>query len=428
LNAESLLAQLESLGVELLADGERLRVRAAPGQISDEFKAGIAEFKPQLLALLARRAVPAAVAAPEGEFPVSFGQRRLWFLDQLEPGNAAYHLGASSVIPTSVDAVAMEAAINDVVQRQAALRTVFREVDGEPLQVVRPFEPQPLRVVDLSALPPAERQQAAQRATRDEAARAFDLTQGPLFRGALLRLADDSHRLLFTLHHIVCDGWSLGIFLADLRTTYEARLAGTVAVLPPLGLHFGCHAARERERLSGEALDTLLAYWRGHLGGAAPTLDLPTDRPRPRERSFGGASVPFALSPALSEALRTMARSERATLYMVLLTLFKVLLSRLSGQADIVVGTPVANRPTPELEALIGMFVSTLPIRSQLSPELGTRCWRKCATTSSTRRRMASCPSRRWSKYCAPSAAWPGRRSSRSCSRCRTHRWHRSSK
>ena len=178
---------------------------------------------------------------------------------------------------------------------------------------------------------------------------------------------------MFTLHHIVCDGWSLGIFLSDLHATYEARLAGSQAALPPLALHFGRHAARERERLAGAALDQLLAYWRGKLGGAAPTLDLPTDRPRPRQRSFGGAGVSFSLSPALSDALRSFARSERATLYMVLLAFFKVLLSRLSGQNDIVVGTPVANRPTPELEALIGMFVSTLPIRTELAPEQGMR-------------------------------------------------------
>jgi amino acid adenylation domain-containing protein len=373
LNAQSLLAQLESLGVGLVVDGDRLRVRAAAGQLSDELKAGIAQFKPELLALLAARSAPDAPVAPEGEFPVSFGQRRLWFLDRLEPGNSAYHLGAAHHIGTAVDVAVMEAAINDVVQRQAALRTVFREVDGEPLQVVRPFEQRPLRFVDLTQLPPVERRAAADRATRDEALRPFDLAEGPLFRAALLRLDDQQHQLLFTLHHIVCDGWSLGIFLSDLHATYQARLAGNQAAMVPLALHFGPYAARERERLSGAALDQLLAYWREHLGGAAPTLDLPTDRPRPRQRSFGGAGVSFSFTPALSDALRTLARSERATLYMVLLALFKVLLARLSGQNDIVVGTPVANRPTPELEALIGMFVSTLPIRTVLEPEQGMR-------------------------------------------------------
>jgi amino acid adenylation domain-containing protein len=373
LNARDLLDQLEALGVALAADGDRLRVRAAPGQLSDELKAGIAQHKSELLVLLSARGMPVAAAAPEGEYPVSFGQRRLWFLDRLEPGNSAYHLGAAHRIDAAVDVAVMEAAINDVVERQASLRTVFREVDGEPLQVVLPFAPQPLRVVDLSQLPPAERQAAAERATREEAMRLFDLAEGPLFRAVLLRLGAQQHQLLFTLHHIVCDGWSLGIFLSDLNATYAARHSGSPAALAPLTLHFGRHAAREREHLSGAALDRLLAYWRGKLGGAAPTLDLPTDRPRPRQRSFGGAGVSFSLSPALSDALRNFARSERATLYMVLLALFKVLLSRLSGQNDIVVGTPVANRPTPELEALIGMFVSTLPIRTELAPEQGMR-------------------------------------------------------
>ncbi len=368
MNPESLLAHLDSLGVRLTADGERLRVTAAPGSLSDECKALIGEHKPQLLVLLAARSDGA-----EGEYPVSFAQRRLWFLDQLEPGNSAYHLGAAHGIDSTVDVAAMESALNDVLRRQSALRTVFRAVDGEPMQVVRPFQPIPLVLVDLSDLPAPDRDEVERRHTRDEAARPFSLANGPLIRTTLLRLGNSRYQLLFTLHHIVCDGWSLGIFLENLHVAYAARLAGTAPVLPPLTIHFGAHATRERATLSGATLDNLLSYWRGRLISASPTLELPTDRPRPRLRRFDGAVVTFALTPALSEGLRALARSEHASLYMTLLAVFKTLLFRYSGQSDIVVGTPVANRPTRELESVIGMFVGTLPIRSDLTPDLGLR-------------------------------------------------------
>jgi aspartate racemase len=352
------------MGVLLSVEGARLRVNAPQGQLDDELKAQIAQQKGQLLELLAN-----AAAAPEGRYPVSFAQRRLWFLNQLEPDNAAYHLGAKHFIAAAVDAPCLEAAVNDVLQRQAALRTVFAEVDGEPVQVVRPFEPQPLMMHDLSALPGRERDETAARLVLDEAVRPFDLVRGPLFRAALLRVAPDAHVLLFTVHHIVCDGWSLGLFLSDLQTAYEARAAGHAPTMPPLPLHYSAYAAAERERLAGPTLAPAIDHWRQRLAGAAPTLDLPTDRARPSQRTFGGASVTFEFSPALSDALRAMSRRERVTPYMTLLALFNVLLSRLSGQTDIVVGTPVANRPTPAHEQLIGLFVSTLPIRSDLSED-----------------------------------------------------------
>ncbi|HVQ05684.1 MAG TPA: amino acid adenylation domain-containing protein [Burkholderiaceae bacterium] len=368
MSAPALLAQLESLGVRVTADGERLRVSAAAGQLTDDLKASIAQAKPQLLALLAQRG-----CGRGGEFPVSFAQRRLWFLDQLEPGNSAYHLGASHRITTTIDVAAMVEAVNDVVRRQDALRTVIDQARGEPVQVVRPFESQPVPLLDLSQLPTAQRDAEQRRLTREEASRPFDLARGPLFRAALLRLAADDHVLLFTMHHVVSDGWSLGIFLSDLHVAYEARSAGRAPAFVPLQLSYGEHAARERATLSGQTLDDLLAYWRGRLGDASPTLALPTDRPRPNRRSFEGAALNFALSPEVSDGLRALARSERATLYMTLLAVFNVLLHRYSGQRDIVVGTPVANRHASEVERVIGMFVGTLPIRSDLEPGLAWR-------------------------------------------------------
>ncbi len=368
MSAQALLAQLDALGVQMAADGDRLRVSAAPGQLTDELKASIAHSKAQLIELLTSRSRGGA-----GEFPVSFGQRRLWFLDQLEAGNSAYHLGASHRIGVRVDVPAMQAAIDDVVRRQSALRTVFRAVDGEPVQVVRGFEPQPLPLHDLSSLTPDERAAEQRRLTHEEAARRFDLERGPLFRTALLRLADDDHVLLFTMHHAVSDGWSLGIFLADLHVAYEARAAGRAPAFAPLALHYGEHAARERATLTGSTLEHLLTYWRGRLASASPTLALPTDRARPARRTFEGAALHFALPAPLAEGLRALARAEHATLYMTLLAIFKVLLYRLSGQPDIVIGTPVANRNASDVEHLIGMFVGTLPIRSDLDAHVGWR-------------------------------------------------------
>lgn len=368
MNAEGLLAELEALGVRLSVDGERLRVNAATGALTGELKARIGELKPQLIALLAARR-----PGPEGEYPVSFAQRRLWFLAQLEPGNSAYHLGAVHRIHAPIDSAAMESAINDIRQRQPALRTVFRAVDGEPLQVVGPFAAAPLPLVDLSALPDERREAERLRLTREEAARPFDLAAGPLFRATLLRLGSDRYELLFTLHHIVCDGWSLGIFLADLHVAYAARVAGRAPAFTPLARHFGEHAAHERATLTGPTLTRLVDYWRTRLASASPVLELPTDRPRPRQRSFGGAALDFTLSVEVSDALRALARRERATLYMTLLAVFKVLLFRCSGQTDIVIGTPVANRHASEIENVIGMFVGTLPIRSDLTPELPFR-------------------------------------------------------
>ena len=364
MSAVQLLARLRAMGVLLSAEGERLRVSAPHGKLDDELKSQIAQHKGPLLKLLAEAAV-----APEGRYPVSFAQRRLWFLSQLEPDNAAYHLAAWRFIAGPVDALCMEAAVNDVLQRQASLRTVFSEVEGQPMQVVKPHERQPLVMHDVSTLPEGERLEAVTRLAREEAARPFDLARGPLFRASLVRIAPDAHSLLFTVHHIVCDGWSLGLFVSDLQTAYDARAAGHAPTMPPLPLHYSAFASAERERLAGPALVPLIGHWRKRLAGAAPMLDLPTDRARPSQRDFGGASLSFEFSPGLSEALRGLSRRERATPYMTLLALFNVLLSRVSGQTDIVVGTPIANRPTPAHEQLIGLFVSTLPIRSDLSAD-----------------------------------------------------------
>lgn len=380
MNTRELLARLDALGVALSAEGGKLKVSAARGQLDGELKQAIGAHKAEILVLLADRSYgPRSAEAvlvdtvPEGEFPLSFAQRRLWFLDHLEPGNSAYNLGASIVIDDAVDIEALEKAINDVVRRQAALRTVFPWVDGDPVQVVKPFQPVRLEVIDLAQLSRDARTAEAQHLVRAEAAAPFDLAIGPLFRAKLLTLDVKDHMLLFSMHHIVSDNWSLGIFLEELREHYRAYRAGGIPSLAPLPVQYGGYAARERARLVGPELERLLGYWRMRLAGAPPTLDLPSDRPRPPRQTFNGAVIVFELSAELSKKLRALARREHATLYMTLLAVFMTLLNRYTGQTDIVVGTPIANRPTPELERLIGLFVSTLPIRGDLGGDPSIR-------------------------------------------------------
>ncbi len=379
------LKELRDLDVRVWLHEGRVRVSAPSGVLTPELQAALADRKEEIRAFLVNSSAaveqksgnaraPAPVeTTPPGEYRASFAQRRLWFLDNLDNGNIAYNIGASHVLRARIDVAALEYAINAVLRRQGALRTVFEDRGGELIQIIRPFEHQPLQVIDLSHLPPEGRTSEVERLKREEAQRSFDLAQGPLFRTVLLTLAADHHVLLFTLHHIVCDGWSLGIFLQELGTHYEAYRQSGESMIEPLTMQYGDFAALERERLSGPRLESMLAYWRERLKGAPPVLELPTDRPRPPRQTLNGASLRFELPAGVSNALRAFARREQATLYMTLLAVFTALLNRYSGQTDIVVGTPLAHRDTPELERLIGLFVSTLAIRTELTADPNAR-------------------------------------------------------
>ncbi|MCP5420390.1 MAG: AMP-binding protein, partial [Gammaproteobacteria bacterium] len=374
MKANELLAHLEMLGADLSVCQGKLRVGAARGLLSEELKSEIGAQKAELLTLLAGRSRGQAAfhntasieSETEQEFSLSFAQRRIWFLEQLQPGNSAYNLNASFVIDDALDVAALENAINDVLQRQTALRTVFREINGEPIQVVRPFQAIRLCRIDLSHLSQDELSKEVQRVAEVEAVVPFDLVAGPLFRAKLLVLGPRKHLLLFSIHHIVSDNWSLGIFQEELTKYYQVYRAGGKPDRIQLPIQYGEYAMRENARLAGRELDQILDYWYTRLAGAPPILDLPTDKPRPPQQTFNGAVLGFRLPLDLSDALRRLARRERATLYMVLLATFKALLYRYSGQTDIVVGTAVANRPVSQLEKLIGLFVNTLPIRSDL--------------------------------------------------------------
>ncbi|HEX6747843.1 MAG TPA: amino acid adenylation domain-containing protein [Longimicrobium sp.] len=312
-------------------------------------------------------AAPAAIPARgEGPAPLSFAQERLWFLDRMEPGNAFYNLPNAVRMRGALDEAALERALGEIVRRHEALRTTFAEADGSPVQVIAPFGGFALPVEDLSALGEADREAAAARRVQEEAARPFDLSAGPLFRAALLRLGDEDHLLLVSMHHIVGDGWSLGVLLRELSALYAAYREGRESPLSELPVQYADYAVWQREQLAGGVLDRQLAYWRERLAGAPELLELPTDHPRPAVQTYRGATVPVELSPELLERLQALARSEGATLYMTLLGAFQVLLSKYSGSDDIVVGSSIAGRTRKEVEALIGLFVNTLVLRTDL--------------------------------------------------------------
>jgi amino acid adenylation domain-containing protein len=321
-------------------------------------------------------AVPPLAAAPElrGQpASLSFAQQRLWFLEQLERGTAAYNIPVALRLSGSLDPAALAAAFTEVLRRHDSLRTTFQAAGEEPLQIVAAPAPFALPRVDLAALD-GRAEAEARRLLDEESRRPFDLAAGPLFRPVLIRLALDEHALSATIHHIVSDGWSAGVMIRELVALYAAARDGRPSPLPELPLQYADFARWQRRWLATEeALGTELAFWREQLHGLPPRLDLPTDRPRGPIQSPRGIRLPAGVREGTANALRALARSEGATLYMVLLAAFQALLGRLSGQADLAVGAPVAGRTRVELEGLIGFFVNTLVIRGDLSGDPGIR-------------------------------------------------------
>ncbi|WP_223619451.1 non-ribosomal peptide synthetase [Lysobacter sp. ESA13C] len=311
---------------------------------------------------------PIAPVARDSVLPLSWPQQRLWFLNQLDAAaGAAYHMCAALHVRGKLDRGALQAALDRVVARHESLRTVFVEEQGEPRQSIGPADTGfQLADHDLRHLDPGSRALAAAEHGAAEAVAPFDLGGGPLIRGRLLLLSSDEHILLFTQHHIISDGWSIGLLVKEVSALYAALRQGQADPLPPLSIQYADYAAWQREQLQGERLRELGEFWRRQLRGAPVLLELPTDRPRPPVQSYAGDSVPLVLPAALSVAVRTWAQGQGATLFMALLAAWSTLLSRLSGQDEVVVGTPVANRQHPQTEPLIGFFVNALALRVSL--------------------------------------------------------------
>ncbi|HSF42284.1 MAG TPA: condensation domain-containing protein, partial [Thermoanaerobaculia bacterium] len=346
-------------GHSLLAVRLATRVRGAFGvelPLARIFgRTTLAEMAAEIERGAAGEAPPLTPGPRPAEIPLSFAQERLWFLDRLAPGQAVYNVPVAVRLRGSLDAEALEASLNRLLERHEALRTVFSEGSAGPVQVILPPAPFPLEKIDLtgSAEPEAE----ARREAAEEARRPFDLTAGPVFRGRLLRIAPEDHLLVLTIHHIAADGWSLGLLFREL---------GDGSELPPLAVQYADYALWQRGFLTGEVLESRIAWWREALAGAPEVLDLPADRPRPATPSWRGTALPFTLPAPVVTSLRETARRRDATLFMALLAGFSALLSRVSDQQDVVVGTVAANRDRAELEGLIGFFVNALPLRLRL--------------------------------------------------------------
>jgi non-ribosomal peptide synthetase component F/acyl carrier protein len=303
----------------------------------------------------------------EGELPLSFAQQRLWFIDQLEPGSSFYNIPAAVRMTGNLDIEALEETLTEVVRRHEVLRTSFPTADGKPRQVIAPAAPLTLEVEELGHLPQQEREREVTRLAVEEARKPFDLAAGPLLRARLLRLAEEEHVLLFTLHHIVSDGWSMSVLIKEVGTLYEAFIRGEQSPLEELPIQYADFALWQREWLSGEVMERQLNYWRRQLGGELPILELPTDRPRPAVQSYRGGHHSFRLSPEVSAGLRELSQREGVTLFMTLLAAWQTLLSRYSGQEEVIVGTDIANRNRAETEGLIGFFVNQLVLRTDLA-------------------------------------------------------------
>ncbi|HEY0546553.1 MAG TPA: amino acid adenylation domain-containing protein [Pyrinomonadaceae bacterium] len=338
--------------------------------------AGLSVEKRELLARLMKErgghVAPARESIPRREetgspAPLSFAQERLWFLHQLEPENAVYNAPIAIRLRGSLNVGALESSLTELVRRHAILRTTFGMSGGESVQEIAAPRALQIPLTDLSHLPPAERTRQTVRLMAEKSFEPFDLRCGPLLRAALLRLDEDEHIALFAMHHIVFDGWSLAIFVGELTTLYSAYATGKVSAPGELPIQYADFARWQRAQLQGETFDRLLSFWKQQLGGQLPVLQLPFDRPRPAVQTFAGARKTIRLSKRLTESLKELSRREGVTLFMTLLAIFKTLLYRYTGQSDLLVGTPIANRLRPELEGLIGFFVNTLVMRAELA-------------------------------------------------------------
>ncbi|TMC16012.1 MAG: amino acid adenylation domain-containing protein, partial [Chloroflexi bacterium] len=312
--------------------------------------------------------------------PLSFAQQRLWFFEQLGAGQSPYNIPSFNRLYGALKLQILEQSVQEIMHRHAIFRTTFINRDGYPVQVIKPTMDLITPIIDLTFLPTFEQEHELSRLMQAEVQRPFELAQGPLLRLTLLRLRPDEHVLLATFHHIIIDGWSQGVFVHELSEFYTAYCNGwafangqsldkreRLSLLPALPLQYADFAKWQREWLQGEVLQQQLDYWRQQLAGAPALLELPTDRPRPAVQTFAGARRSRLLSPDLLLQLKSLSKQEKVTLFMTLLTAFQVLLMRYSGQRDIIVSTPIANRTRKEFEGLIGLFVNTLVLRTDLS-------------------------------------------------------------
>jgi amino acid adenylation domain-containing protein len=368
-----LLSNLRHLEVKLWVEGERLRYSAPPKALSPDLLAQLAARKSEIINLLSQVSSDPAAAPPivpadrDQVLPLSYAQQRLWILDRLNTDGSAYHIPVVFRLQGTLDVEALRRSINEIVKRHEALRTIFTAVDGEPQQTILPELEIVIPMVDVRHLVAGEREAELERIAAENSHQSFDLARGPMLRAVIVKLDDEDHALCLTLHHIISDGWSSGVFVQEFASLYEAFAAGRTPALPPLKVQYADFAIWQREWLNGNVKERHLAYWRKQLGKNVPVLELPTVKPRPAVQTLRGATESLQLSRSLTDSINELSRQQNATLFMVLLGALQVLLSRYARQEEIVVGTPIANRNRAEIEPLIGVFVNTLVLRTDLS-------------------------------------------------------------
>ncbi len=374
MNVTELLNRLRHRGIRFWAEGDRLRYSAPKGALTEDLRSELAACKKDVVTWMRRmqaeRDVPLQRIARDAELPLSLSQQRLWFLEQFEPGTTAFHLPEAVRLTGRLDVPAMRQSLREVARRHESLRTTFTAVEGRPVQAIA-AEPQVRTpVVDLCRLTPQRRERVAETLALAAASRTFDFEHGPLVRTILLRLGPEEHVFLLNIHHLVFDRWSMGVFLGETAALYEAFTRRRPSPLPELEIQYADYAHWQRQRLQGEHLESLRAYWREQLGGAPGVLRLPTDRPRPPLRTENGARLPVDLPGGLVKRLEKLGGERSATLFMVLVAAFDVLLWRYTGQRDLSVGTVIAGRTRPETEKLIGYLLNTLVLRTRLESGL----------------------------------------------------------
>ncbi|HVG20351.1 MAG TPA: amino acid adenylation domain-containing protein [Blastocatellia bacterium] len=366
------LAHLRRLGIEVSADNGKLRYKAPKGVLTEPLLQEMSERKEELLcSLRLERELtlepPLSPRARRGApIPLSFAQQRLWFLDQLAPGNPSYNMPAVLRLTGDVDEDALAWSLNQIIKRHDILRTRFPALNGEPVQIIERQLEIDISTHDLSALPPAERARALREMIYSFTHEPFALDRLPLMRARLIRLGERERRLVVVMHHIISDGWSVGILMSEMSRAYRSKVEGKPLSLGEVGLQYADYALWQREGVRGEAFDKQVEYWKERLGGQLAVTEIESEQGRPMVREYKGRRISKLLSVNLSEGLKRLARGEAATMYMVMVAGLKALLSRYCGQEDVVIGTAVSNRVRKEFEGVIGMFVNTVVMRTDL--------------------------------------------------------------
>lgn len=374
------LSELKSLNIKIWTKDDQLHCSAPEGILTEVLRTELAGRKAEILAFLQKTStvklsnvLPISHASRDTDLPLSFNQQGLWLAEQLESGSFAYNMSAAFRLMGFLEIAALEYSLNEIIRRHEILRTIFPNVDGQPLQVICSEMTLELPVIDLGRLPLYEQQQEIQQISVKEARLLFNLAQGPLLRCKLLRINKKEHIFLLTAHHIIFDGWSSNIFYQELATLYEAFTTPKHLLLPELPIQYVDFSVWQREWLEDRVAEAQMVYWKQQLEGSVASLQLPTNRLHSSLQTHKGECQSLLLSESLTKAIKTLSCKEQATLFMTLLAAFKMLLYRFTGQEDILVGSPIAGRNRKELEGLIGFFVNTLVLRTSVSSNISFR-------------------------------------------------------